>query len=245
MRAPVILLAVAFALTGCADDETDADAATSVATTTTTTAATSTTTATSTTSATSSTAITAETTGEETTIVDASADPSGDEVAGLLWMREEEQLAHDVYTALDARWDVPVFATIAASEQQHIESMVALLDRYGIDDPAAGNAPGTFTDPTIQQLYDDLVADGSASLPAALAVGARIEELDIADLRARAAASDDATIVSVYQRLERGSRNHLRAFVRQLDRLGDSYEPTLLDDFGAIVDGAVERGRDA
>lgn len=167
-----------------------------------------------------------------------------DEVAGLLWMREEEQLAHDVYVALGERWGLRVFENIAASEQTHIAATIDLLDRYEIPDPAADNEPGTFTDPAIQELYDDFVARGLESRVEALTVGATIEELDIADLRARADATDEATIDDVYARLERASRNHLRAFVGQLELLGVEYEPTVLDDFEEIVAAPMERGRD-
>jgi hypothetical protein len=142
---------------------------------------------------------------------------SDDEVAGLLWMREEEQLAHDVYVALGDQWGLQIFENIAASETNHIDAVAALLDRYGIDDPTIGNAVGEFTDPAIQALYDQMVADGSVSLVAALAVGVQIEELDIADLQTRAAATENVDINAVYANLERGSRNHLRAFTSQLD----------------------------
>ena len=99
-------------------------------------------------------------------------DLTDDEVAGLFWMREEEQLAHDVYMVLGELWGLRIFENIAASEQSHIAAVTSLLDRYGLDDPAAGNEPGTFTEPAIQALYDEFVADGSESVEAALAVGA-------------------------------------------------------------------------
>jgi hypothetical protein len=181
--------------------------------------------------------------------VDVGADASAlsdDEVAGLLWMREEEQLAHDVYVVLGESWGLRIFENIAASESTHIEAVSDLLDRYGIDDPAEGNAPGTYTNPAIQELYDELVADGSVSLEAALEVGALIEELDISDLQARTAGTDVDEITTVYAALERGSRNHLRAFTSQLESRGVAYEPTRLDPaiFDAIVSSEMERGRD-
>ena len=167
---------------------------------------------------------------------------SVDDTAGLIWMREEEQLAHDVYTILGEEWGLQIFENIAASEQSHIDAVVGLLDRYGIDDPAADHELGTFNDPTLQQLYDDLVARGLESVEAALTVGATIEELDIDDLRVRSEATDEAAIVDVYARLERGSRNHLRAFVGQLDLLGAEYQPSLLDDDESIISTPTERG---
>jgi hypothetical protein len=166
-----------------------------------------------------------------------------DEVAGLYWMREEEQLAHDVYVALGNEWGMRIFENISASERQHIDLTLGLLERYDLPDPAAGNQPGTFTDPRLQELFDDLIVRGMASTAAALTVGATIEELDIADLRARAEATDEAAIDDVYTRLERASRNHLRAFVGRLELLGVDYEPTVLADFEAIVSSPMERGQ--
>jgi hypothetical protein len=167
-----------------------------------------------------------------------------EEIAGLMWMREEEQLAHDVYVVLGDLWDLRIFDNISSAETTHIEAVSGLLDLYGLDDPAAGNDVGTFTDPALQRLYDQLVEDGSRSLEAALEVGALIEELDIVDLVARSAATDDPEISAVYANLERGSRNHLRAFVSQLDSRGITYIPTQLDPatFDAIVSSDTERG---
>ena len=145
------------------------------------------------------------------------------DIAGLLWMREEEQLAHDVYTALGAEWGLRIFENIAASETTHIELVAGLLDRSGIDDPMAGAPTGTFTIPEMQELYDELVADGRNSLIDALEVGALIEEIDIVDLRAQATDIADIqcdvrparagiTEPSAGVHLTaRGSRRHLRA----------------------------------
>ena len=170
-----------------------------------------------------------------------------DEVAGLLWIREEEQLAHDVYTTLGQIWDVRIFENIASSERSHIDAALRVLDNYGIEDPAAGNELGTFTEPQIQALYDQLVADGSGSLVAALQVGALIEELDITDLRLRSSATEVDTLAGLYANLEKGSRNHLRAFTSQLEARDVVYEPTQLDvdDYEMIVSSPTERGHDA
>lgn len=158
---------------------------------------------------------------------------------GLRWMREEEKLARDVYLALAERYDLPVFANIAASEQAHMDAVGALLERYGLDDPAAGAAVGAFTEPELQALYDTLTAKGATSLGAALEVGATIEELDIADLRARATAAPD--VARLYAALERGSGNHLTAFTTLYQRVtGTAYRPTRLDP--AEVDRIVRGG---
>jgi hypothetical protein len=138
------------------------------------------------------------------------------EADGLIYMREEEKLAHDVYVTLGAQWSLPIFANIAASEQTHTDAVLALLERYGIDDPAAGNGVGVFTTRLCSRLYDRLVAQGSQSLGDALKVGAVIEEIDILDLQSRETVTVQADILQVFDNLEQASTNHLRSFVSTL-----------------------------
>ena len=171
-------------------------------------------------------------------------EPNAEEIAGLVYMREEEKLARDVYLALYDLWGQPVFQNIASSEQAHMDSVLTLLEQYGVADPAAGNGPGVFNDPTFQTLYADLVSTGSQSQIEALRVGAAIEELDIVDLEARLAPTSNDYIIQVYTNLLAGSENHLRAFVSNLERQGDVYEPVYLSQeaFQAIMSGANDRG---
>ena len=155
---------------------------------------------------------------------------SADEIAGLVFMREEEKVARDVYLTLYETWDSQVFSNIARSEQSHMDAVKTLLDRYGIADPAAGNDIGEFSDPDLQALYDDLAAQGQESLTEALKVGALIEEVDIADLIEELAAVEHSDIQRVYGQLLRGSENHLRAYVSNLERqTGETYVPQVLD----------------
>jgi hypothetical protein len=170
---------------------------------------------------------------------------SPEEAADLQFMREEEKLAHDVYVTLYEKWGLRVFANISRSEQQHTEAVAYLLDRYDISDPAAGNDLGTFTDAKLQALYDQLVAQGSKSVPDALKVGAAIEEIDIRDLQERLAATDNAAIERVYTSLLAGSENHLRAFVGNLKaQAGETYAPQYLSQaaYNAIVTASGSQG---
>ncbi|MGD9754264.1 MAG: DUF2202 domain-containing protein [Acidimicrobiia bacterium] len=195
-----------------------------------------------TTTAAGATTTAADATTTAAVAADAVAGLSADEVASLVWMREEEKLARDVYTTLGELWGVQIFDNIAASEQSHTDAVLRLLDAYGIADPAAGAPVGVFSDPALQQLHDELVAKGSLSLTDALAVGATIEDLDIVDLQERA--TEVADIDAVYAELEKGSRNHLRAFVSQLEAQGGGYSPQYLspEAYTAIVTSATERG---
>jgi hypothetical protein len=169
---------------------------------------------------------------------------SAEEAEGILYMREEEKLARDVYLMLYEQWDLPVFQNIANSEQAHMDAIKTLIDRYGLNDPAAGNEIGEFNDPALQSLYDELTASGGESLAATLKVGAAIEEIDVIDLEEYIAQTDEADIVRVYENLMRGSRNHLRAFASTLERQeGESYRPQYIDEetYDEIID-ASERG---
>jgi hypothetical protein len=67
----------------------------------------------------------------------------------------------------------------------------------------------------LQALYDELLAEGTGSVEAALRAAIRVEETDIGDLEVRLAATDDARIQQVYAALLRGSNRHLQAFSRQ------------------------------
>ncbi len=168
---------------------------------------------------------------EPTTPAAAPADSglSQTEIEGLLYMREEEKLARDVYITLYEQWGQRVFQNVTASEEQHMSMVLGLLEQYGLEDPAAGKGVGEFTNPELQALYDQLVAQGSQSLADALKVGAAIEEIDILDLQERITQTDNPAIITVYENLMQGSENHLRAFVGTLERLtGETYTPQYL-----------------
>jgi hypothetical protein len=151
---------------------------------------------------------------------------SAQEHDSIIFMREEEKLARDVYLALYDIWQLRVFENIARSEQAHMDAMLSLVDRYELADPAL--TPGRFSDPELQELYDTLVERGSQSAEEALRVGALIEEVDIEDLLADLGTSDNEDIGLVYENLLAGSENHLRAFVSQIERFYGDYEPVVL-----------------
>jgi hypothetical protein len=137
---------------------------------------------------------------------------TADQKVRLAGMAEEEKLAQDVYLRLASSTGDIRFTRIAASETNHLTQIRTLLTRYGIADPTAGMANGQFASQTVQKLHDDLVARGSVSLNAALAVGRDIETLDIADLATAGAGVTAEDVITVYARLTEGSQSHLRAF---------------------------------
>ncbi|HUM81263.1 MAG TPA: DUF2202 domain-containing protein [Methanothrix sp.] len=159
------------------------------------------------------------------------------EEEGLLFMAEEEKLAGDVYSSLNEIWSLRVFDNIGRAERTHQAAVETLLVRYSLAVPA--NPPGEFSNETLQSLYNDLVSRGGLSVEEALRVGASIEELDILDLEERMAQTDKEDIQLVYSNLKRGSENHLRAFVNNLERRGIEYRPEYLSlqEYDGIISG--------
>lgn len=149
---------------------------------------------------------------------------------GLVQIAEEEKLARDIYTALYERWGVRSFANIARSEQTHMDSVATLLERYEIDLPASYDRAGEYSAAEFGELYSDFVSSGDASLEDALAVGASVEDMDIADIEAYLQEVENEDISAVLGNLVRGSENHLGAFVGQLERRGESYEPQYISE---------------
>jgi len=139
-----------------------------------------------------------------------------DETNDLIFIREEEKLARDVYLTLYGIWETPVFATIAASEQQHMDAILGLLNTYKITDPTVGNKVGEFVNVELQNLYDELMEKGKISAVEALKVGGIIEETDIEDLQSAMENTTVSNIDRVYSNLLNGSYNHLRAFASNI-----------------------------
>ena len=171
-------------------------------------------------------------------------DISPEEEAHLVLMREEEILAQEVYEYLYTLYSIPVFNNISKSENVHTLTIKVLLDKYGIDDPAAGHQTGIFQNQELQELYNTLTAMGSQSFLDALIVGETIEDLDIYDLEACLEDVDNIDIELVFNNLCKGSRNHMRAFYGHLSNQGYTYVPQYISQeyYDDIVNSSWEIG---
>jgi hypothetical protein len=155
-------------------------------------------------------------------------DVSQEEEKGLMRMREEEKLARDVYLSIATMWNIPLYSNIAKSEQRHMDAIRVLLTRYNLADPVVSDDIGVFSDPKMLQLYNDFINRARLSEKEALLIGAGIEDLDIYDLKALLKDADSQDIAVVYQNLMKGSRNHLRSFIKVLDMYGATYSAQYL-----------------
>jgi hypothetical protein len=136
---------------------------------------------------------------------------TGAEKATMMYIREEEKLARDVYIRMYELWGAAIFSNISVSEQRHMDAVLNLLVKYGVPDPAAGKGIGEFTQ-AFQGIYDGLIAQGERSLLDALYVGQAIEEMDIDDLQKAMEETVKTDLDTVYGNLQNGSYNHLDAF---------------------------------
>lgn len=146
-----------------------------------------------------------------------SAPLTAEESKWLVYMREEEKLARDVYRYLYQKWNLTVFDRIQESENRHFGAVGTLLARYGVADPAANDVAGVFSDPKLAALYAELTSKGSVSVKDALEVGVRIEQSDIADLEDALKGATKLDIKRVYTNLLDGSLSHLEAFEANLE----------------------------
>lgn len=161
----------------------------------------------------------------------------------LLHMKEEEKLARDVYAALYEKWGSQIFLRISEAEENHMNAIIFLLQKYG-EGYTQVTEKGKFSNTGFQDLYDKLVKQGSVSYEEAYKTGALIEELDIKDLNEFISELTSETILFVFENLNKGSRNHLRAFNRQIVRMGLTYTPVYISqvEYDQIVSSSHESG---
>lgn len=166
---------------------------------------------------------------------------------GLLQMRQEEKMAHDVYVALGETYPLPPFMHIPNAEKRHFNLVGLLQDQYELSDPLADRSQeaGYFSDPGYAKLYRQFVDQGAKSEVEALRAGAEIEELDIRDLQQLIAQTENTDLRETYSLLLEGSKRHLRAFTFQLEQRDANYEPKYLSatDFAALLDTGAATGK--
>lgn len=162
---------------------------------------------------------------------------SDDERESIIYLREEEKLARDVYKMMYAKYDLRPFRNISQAEERHMELMKDLLTKYSINDPVSSDETGSFTNSAINELYKKLIEQGNSSLVDALKVSAFIEEVDIKDLDKQLSITQNSDIKDTYTYLRQGSENHLRAYVKNLSNHGVEYIPIELskEEFDKII----------
>ena len=159
----------------------------------------------------------------------------------LEFMCEEEKLARDVYITLGTKYpNSRVFGNIDDSEERHKCAVADMLEKYGIPNPSTNDNVGVFTGEDygwyFNEKFNALVEKGSVSELDALYVGAFIEELDMLDINQCPEVivetdngidevsecgkiyTNKPDIQRLYGYLLEGSENHLRAYVKNIEK---------------------------
>ena len=162
------------------------------------------------------------------------------EITHLMFMREEEKLARDVYLTLGMLYpDLSIFGNIDDSEQRHTMAVKAMIEKYGYDDPNTNDNVGMYTGEDygwyFTEKYNQLVERAKTSELEALYVGAFIEELDMMDINQCPKViletdngindvtecgknyTDNPDIVKLYSSLIDGSISHLKGYVKNIE----------------------------
>ena len=161
------------------------------------------------------------------------------EKAAIIFVVQEEKVAHDFYAAMYELHGITPFRSISKSEGLHMDKAKNLIDHFGIEDPNTEyyDTPGKFKTLKFQAMYDDLVRGGSKSIQDALIESAKFEELDIVDIEKLNSTVQNEYIKSTFESLVGISKDHLKAIVRELSERGIEYSPSYLskDELNSIV----------
>lgn len=159
----------------------------------------------------------------------------------LIYMREEEKLARDVYLKLGEMYpNSRIFGKIDDSEQKHTDAVRRMIEKYGLEDPSTNDNVGVFTGKEygayFTEKYNLLIERSSISELEALYVGAYIEEVDMLDINqcpkviveadngindiseCGKVYTDNPDVKRLYNSLLAGSDNHLAGYVRNIEK---------------------------
>lgn len=176
-------------------------------------------------------------------ILGATAPLTGDEIEFLYAVREDEKVTKDVTSKfLTLHPTSNQFTNISTAEATHVSAIEMLLTYYEITFPAQG-AAGVFVDTERQARYDKAVAQGT-TLIGAYRAAATLEEESVAAYTSVFPAITNTNIKLIISNILKASSNHMKAYVRQITALGETYTPTVLDQtaFDAIIGAAFGQG---
>jgi len=130
----------------------------------------------------------------------------------LAAVTEAEKLVHDLYSAFADTYGTPAFVQITKDETLRLAQARALMKRYAIADPTAGRAVGDFATASTQQLYNQLLTEGTASVDAADAAVVTLDARNSTDLKAATVGLTAPDVLQMYNDLLAATRRRLVMF---------------------------------
>ena len=148
----------------------------------------------------------------------------------VLYLIEQEKLAHDLYRVLDTMWVTDVFNRVSNEELQHMAKLSAVACEFMIDVPVHFNEypEGQFVDGRLRRLYTDLLLSANFSLEEAYLACANLEERKILDLKAALKQPNFDIETLTYKALLIGAEDNLKLFIRALLDVNTGYTPLWL-----------------
>jgi hypothetical protein len=108
-----------------------------------------------------------------------------------------------------------------------MDQVAFFMHLAGMEDPEP-TATGSFTNPEFSEAFAALARMGRQTMVLALETGARVEEMDIADLNKALAQTRNPELMRLYTHLRAASGRHLTKFVDHLERHGKTFTPKYL-----------------
>lgn len=150
--------------------------------------------------------------------------------AVIMYLIEQEKLAHDFYRSLDTMWVTDIFNRMANEEFEHVGKLSAVAAELMISVPNHFNKypSGQFSDSKLRHLYAELMMAANFSLEDAYRTSANLEERKIYDLKMALKEPNFELENLTYKALLIGSEDNFKAFIRALSEMKSSYSPILL-----------------
>lgn len=148
----------------------------------------------------------------------------------ILYLVEQEKLAHDFYRSLDTMWVTDIFNRVANEEYVHVGKLSAVAAELMISVPNHFNEypMGQFIDSKLRHLYTELMIAANFSLEDAYRTCANLEERKMVDLKMALKEPNFELENLTYKALLIGSEDNFKAFIRALNEMNSGYTPILM-----------------
>lgn len=150
--------------------------------------------------------------------------------AVIMYLVEQEKLAHDFYRSLDTMWVTDIFNRVANEEYEHVGKLSAVAAELMISVPNHFNEypMGQFIDNKLRHLYAELMISANFSLEDAYRTSANLEERKMVDLKMALKEPNFELENLTYKALLIGSEDNFKAFIRALNEMNSGYTPILM-----------------
>ena len=137
----------------------------------------------------------------------------------LFFIYQEEKMARDVYVTLAKTYkNETMFRVMQIAEDKHLECAKGLCDIYGVDRSSVDeDLIGELESPLLKTLYDVYIEQGKSSLRDAIEIAEFMEDTH-KDMVEHASVGMPSDVVSVYEKLKKGSLNYPDTFERVIYR---------------------------